>query len=200
MDGYAATRAIRKGGSRVPVIGLTANAFADEAERCMNAGMDAHVPKPVDWPSLFLMMTRLAKGSGERQSASPITVPESGEQPAVFDLAKLIDLRARIGEQNAAALLRMFEIEAGERFKSEAMQAKTAGAIADEAHGFAGAAAMLGFDELVHACRALEAAAKGNENVDARLELCRAARDRALAVVARQTGNRSAPGQSRALA
>lgn len=194
MDGYAATRAIRNAGSRVPIIGLTANAFADEAERCLHAGMDAHVPKPIDWPSLFLTMTRLVKDSVESRSAAQAAEPEAGEQRAVLNLAKLVDLRARIGEQNAAALLRMFEIEAGERFAAEAMQAKTARAIADEAHGFAGAAAMLGFDELVHACRVLEAAAGGNEDLEAVLDLCRAARDRAVGEIA---GERSAPGQTR---
>ena len=51
MDGYAATRAIRdreakSGGSRLPIVALTANAFDDDAARSRDAGMDAHLPKP----------------------------------------------------------------------------------------------------------------------------------------------------------
>jgi CheY-like chemotaxis protein len=51
MDGYAATRAIRdreakSGGSRLPIVALTADAFDDDAARSRDAGMDAHLPKP----------------------------------------------------------------------------------------------------------------------------------------------------------
>lgn len=62
MDGYAAARGIRAaehGESRASIIGLTASALADEAERCRAAGMDLHVPKPVDWPRLFAAMAHL---------------------------------------------------------------------------------------------------------------------------------------------
>ncbi|MBA3848065.1 MAG: response regulator, partial [Planctomycetes bacterium] len=50
MDGYAATRAIRRGeaarGTRTPIIALTANTRPEDAKLCLAAGMDAHVPKP----------------------------------------------------------------------------------------------------------------------------------------------------------
>ena len=51
MDGYAATRAIRASGhpsaGSVPIIAMTANAFVDDIRDAINAGMDAHVAKPV---------------------------------------------------------------------------------------------------------------------------------------------------------
>ena len=52
MDGYEATRQIRKieaaqGLTRVPIIALTAEAGAEDQERAIAAGMDAHLPKPV---------------------------------------------------------------------------------------------------------------------------------------------------------
>ena len=62
MDGYAATRAIRNATRHMPslpIIALTANALPDEAERCLEAGMNAHVPKPVNWPALFTTIDRL---------------------------------------------------------------------------------------------------------------------------------------------
>lgn len=51
MDGFEATRRIRwyervKGLSRLPVVALTASALAEDSERCLTAGMDAHLPKP----------------------------------------------------------------------------------------------------------------------------------------------------------
>lgn len=52
MNGYEAARAIRKSsnpdGKAIPIIAMTANAFSDDIRACLNAGMDAHVSKPVD--------------------------------------------------------------------------------------------------------------------------------------------------------
>ncbi len=51
MDGYQATRMIRSGhhprAKTVPIIAMTANAFADDVRDALNAGMDAHVAKPI---------------------------------------------------------------------------------------------------------------------------------------------------------
>ena len=52
MDGLAATRAIRNldrpDAKTIPIIAMTANAFAEDAEKCIAAGMDAHIAKPVE--------------------------------------------------------------------------------------------------------------------------------------------------------
>ena len=53
MDGLDATRAIRASGSKIPILAMTANAFAEERQRCLNAGMDDHVAKPVVAEQLF---------------------------------------------------------------------------------------------------------------------------------------------------
>ena len=52
MDGLTATRAIRNldrpDAKTIPIIAMTANAFAENAEKCIAAGMDAHIAKPVE--------------------------------------------------------------------------------------------------------------------------------------------------------
>ncbi len=51
MNGFEATRAIRKLGrsdSDMPIIAMTADAFSEDVQKCMEAGMNAHVAKPID--------------------------------------------------------------------------------------------------------------------------------------------------------
>jgi len=53
MDGLEATRRIRETGSKVPVIAMTANVFKEDVETCLEAGMNAHIGKPVDPEIVF---------------------------------------------------------------------------------------------------------------------------------------------------
>ena len=52
MDGLSATKAIRAlnrpDAGTVPIIAMTANAFAEDAQECLKAGMNAHLAKPLD--------------------------------------------------------------------------------------------------------------------------------------------------------
>nr|MCR4716090.1 response regulator [Lachnospiraceae bacterium] len=52
MNGIEATEAIRaldrEDGANIPIVALTADAFADDAKKCIAAGMNAHLPKPID--------------------------------------------------------------------------------------------------------------------------------------------------------
>ncbi|WP_434614842.1 response regulator [Azospirillum sp. B2RO_4] len=60
MDGFAATAAIRAlpGGQKLPIIAMTASALPADRQRCLDNGMDAHVPKPLDLPQLFATLAR----------------------------------------------------------------------------------------------------------------------------------------------
>ncbi len=69
MDGFEATAAIRarqaETGRRVPVIALTAHAMKGDEERCLQAGMDGYVSKPIKPESLFAAIdAALAEGAG----------------------------------------------------------------------------------------------------------------------------------------
>lgn len=58
MDGPAATRAIRAGGDRTPIVALTANAFAEDRKTCIEAGMDDHLVKPLEPGALRVALSR----------------------------------------------------------------------------------------------------------------------------------------------
>ena len=66
MDGLQATHAIRQlpGRSAVPILAMTANAFADDRDRCIAAGMNGHIGKPVEPNVLYsTLMQWLLKSS-----------------------------------------------------------------------------------------------------------------------------------------
>ena len=72
MDGYETTRRIHAVAPSLPVIGLTAHAMAEEKERCLAAGMVAHVSKPVDEDYLVAVLLQQLLPAGVQQDhASP---------------------------------------------------------------------------------------------------------------------------------
>ena len=66
LDGWEATRRWRREerGSRLPIIGITANASAEDRRSCLEAGMDDHLPKPFDKDALDQALRRLAGRDG----------------------------------------------------------------------------------------------------------------------------------------
>lgn len=63
MDGFEATRQIRLNPrfSKLPILAMTANAMAGDKEKCLNAGMNDHIQKPIDVAGLFLTMAQWIK-------------------------------------------------------------------------------------------------------------------------------------------
>lgn len=63
MDGYEATRAIRKlarqDAHAIPIVAMSANAFTDDKVRCREAGMDGHLAKPIDSDKLIVTLTKI---------------------------------------------------------------------------------------------------------------------------------------------
>ncbi|CAK0743309.1 two-component system, sensor histidine kinase and response regulator [Gammaproteobacteria bacterium] len=81
MDGYEATRAIRSqlGLTNLPIIAMTANVLPSDRERSQQAGMNAHLAKPIEVAELFTVLSRLLPTLPARTQEQP---PE-GSRPAV---------------------------------------------------------------------------------------------------------------------
>ncbi|MEP7340013.1 MAG: response regulator, partial [Acidobacteriota bacterium] len=78
MDGFEATASIRQQelitGARIPIIAMTANAMQGDRERCLEAGMDAYVSKPIKAAELFNLIRNLApigKADGDALADGP---------------------------------------------------------------------------------------------------------------------------------
>jgi signal transduction histidine kinase/CheY-like chemotaxis protein/HPt (histidine-containing phosphotransfer) domain-containing protein len=192
MDGYAAARAIRQATPEsltVPIIALTANALSGEAERCLAAGMNAHMPKPVSWPALFAAIDRLVLQNRQDASTDLRRGPgPAGRNPgpgasASLDETCVAELRNSIGDQNTMRLLKLFVVEARRRFASQRDSPESRKTISEEAHTFAGSAGMLGFVGLAEACAALQSADLDDIGFDQCLDRCRRARDTALRMI-----------------
>ncbi len=63
MDGFTATKLLRKDPrlQKFPIIAMTAHALVEERQRCLDAGMNDHVSKPIDPDNLFATLMRWAK-------------------------------------------------------------------------------------------------------------------------------------------
>ncbi|MEQ8348863.1 MAG: MHYT domain-containing protein [Sneathiellaceae bacterium] len=116
MDGLAATAAIRaaeaalageaagqhpaagEAARRTPIIALTASVMESDRRRCIGAGMDAVVAKPVDFLQLMPLMDRLIAPEGGAVDGAAWQAPRIGEQaeapPGLLVLEEVADLRA----------------------------------------------------------------------------------------------------------
>jgi signal transduction histidine kinase/DNA-binding response OmpR family regulator len=114
MSGLDATRAIRlqeKGGVRhQPIVAMTANAMLGDKERCLEAGMDGYISKPIMVAQMMAELDRvLAEQAHEADSLPDLDLPEAlercgGDKPLFLELVKvfLADCPRRLTELEAA--------------------------------------------------------------------------------------------------
>jgi PAS domain S-box-containing protein len=72
MDGYEATRRLRAAGSEVPIVAMTANAIKGDRERCIEAGMNDYLPKPIDLKVMRGMLARWVAPQPSRLADLPL--------------------------------------------------------------------------------------------------------------------------------
>jgi len=82
MDGLVATRLIRQSerGRAVPILAMTANAFGEDRQRCLDAGMNDHIAKPVDPNNLYATLIKWLPSS-KREAVEPAVAAAPPAQP-----------------------------------------------------------------------------------------------------------------------
>ena len=164
MDGYDATRAIRamqRGRTRTPIIAMTAAAVAEERERCLAAGMDDFLAKPVDVALLEATLDRWAPRPAKPPPAPADPTPADHRSTAAVRLRELID-RDGIDPSLVLRIIERFEggaLTVGAALR-EAVRAGDAGEVAAQAHSLKGSAANLGLAGLAAVCEQIESEAR----------------------------------------
>ena len=186
MDGYAATRVIREGeatggGRRVPIIAMTANAMRGDREKCLEAGMDDYLAKPVKLQDLAQALKRSIKkdaapidarqkttrrksargGGPARAKESPAARAPRREQDHPLDAGIFGQLREadRAGGNGfLAGLIEKFLQEAPARMAMlhDAAAAADSEALLKAAHALKGSAGALGALAMAAACGEVE--------------------------------------------
>lgn len=159
LDGYETCRRLRQresGGRRTRVIALTAHAAAGEREKCLAAGMDDHVGKPLRGEELAAVLRRWQEEDPE--PSPPTAEPDSIEER----LAALGRLGERTGEDLLGQVLESF-FRQGARDLEILRRSLARGdgpAFAAAAHSLAGSSGILGAAGLAIGCAELEKLAR----------------------------------------
>jgi CheY-like chemotaxis protein len=166
MDGLTATRLLRAKSElrELPIIAMTADVMAEALERCLEAGMNDHVGKPIDPDALFATVARWTKSpavNAEVLAVKPAGANDDATVPPIEGIDVAGGLQRVAGNKRLYLdLLRQFAVREG----STAAQIKVAlqngdGRLAERlAHSVKGVAGNLGVDALVQSAGKLQSA------------------------------------------
>jgi signal transduction histidine kinase/DNA-binding response OmpR family regulator len=186
MDGIKATRIIRSNPQlrALPVVAMTANVMASDREKCIEAGMNDHLSKPIDPDELFRVLLRWIKPESDVKSstaaaATAATVSQTTVTASDADTLHIqgVDTKAALrrtggNRRRYESLLRRFaESQAGTVEEIRTALASCDVSTAERAaHSLKGAAGNLGATGLADVAAKAEAAVKSGAGIEAALD------------------------------
>ena len=176
LDGYAATRQIRKNKTahELPIIAMTANAMTGDREKCLNAGMNDHVVKPVVPKDLYAALVHWVGCTPK--TALPTVVsppPENTKEHMAIPPISGIDLK--VGLKHVGGNVKLLKIllsrfarnKDGIYFEMDALLAsQNIHGVLQAAHTLKGVSATLGASVLTQWAAAVEQEAKTTKDIN----------------------------------
>jgi two-component system, sensor histidine kinase and response regulator len=159
MDGLEATRRIRAlppPAGTTPIIALTADAAAEDRQRCLNSGMNDHLAKPLERGQLLATVARWIRTAQDAARATDVAGPV--DESDVLDMATLTQLERDLDSEMLDSLVRQFLDEAAGRIDRVASLGDNPSLLRREAHTLKSTAATFGARKLCAAARELETA------------------------------------------
>ncbi len=175
MDGFEATRTIRQGESderHITIIAMTANALQGDREKCLAAGMDDYISKPVTQEDLGQLLATWAQNISRTAQATPPKTSAPNVCSNTISAEKLAEVSAlqEDGEPDLLVeVIDLFLLNAPTKVEAlrQGILAQDSTEIKHAAHALRGDAAHFGAAALVSACALLEARAKAGPLLDA---------------------------------
>jgi CheY-like chemotaxis protein len=166
MDGLEAIGAIRAkeqiNGPRLPIIALTAHAMKGDRERCIDAGADEYMTKPIRTNELFAAIDRISAGSANRVPPAPTTQVAAASR--VLDTAALLE-RVEGDRDLLEELVQLFTQECPANMAAirQAQDDRDVPLLERLAHTLKGASANLGAQRVFASASELEAHARAED-------------------------------------
>jgi PAS domain S-box-containing protein len=172
MDGYAASMEIRKretAAGRTPIIALTAHALAGEREKCLAAGMDDYLTKPIKRSEVYSALERWVPKAASRRGVDISNRRENNAPVSdVVDPKALENLRVlqEPGEPDfVSGIIESYLVDGSQRLASvqDLVARGAAQELTQMAHALKGSSANVGALRMVQLCAQLEALGRSNE-------------------------------------
>ena len=192
MDGFTATRLIRAQPhlQKLPIIAMTAHVMADEIQRCLEAGMNDHVGKPIDVEAFFATLARWTPSRAVEASLLPSKTARAGDETILPELAG-IDVAAGLqrtagNKQLYRDLLVQFAVKhesTGNKI-TEALESGDRNQAELLAHSLKGVAGNLGINQIFILAGTLETAIpESRDGIERLIEELTSALDRQIRMI-----------------